>query len=304
MQNRKDLTFSRSHVIVVVTVLILVAVSALIYRYRNHFFLYRLHAATSELDGQIEFYGKVIDHRGNPISGASVKYLAANTMQISRGGFGSSDEVVADRLGEFHIKRGSGSSLGIEWIKKDGYRFATGGKAFSYGFGRISPSPHLPDPQRPVQFLLIPSEFPFETVIRQQSQSLKIDWNTGPVEVPIGETGEVLILNPTRDMKEGERKGFAWSVRIEIKNGSLLMRKKGDILPLAPLDGYQKVVVVGYERGARNWGGGMMDKEFSFKSADGKYGRLSLSFYADHKDGKTGALLAFVFNPTGERFLD
>ncbi len=264
----------------------------------------KLQQVTASLDGRIEFYGRVIDHRGDPVAGARVQYITTKSMQTWRDTHDPVAETLTDERGKFKVERNAGNSLSIESIVKKGYRFVTKGIESSFGFGRISPSPHQPDLRHPVEFLLVPDEFDFMSVIRPLTVHVRLSWNSEPVLLPVGDTGEVLILHPTRDKKEGESRGFSWGVEIKIRNGVLLLREKGESLPLAPLTGYEKRVVVGYERGAAEWGGAFTDREFVFRTRDGNYGRFKLSITADREDGKIAGVASFSLNPTGERFLD
>jgi len=260
----------------------------------------RVHA---QMDGKVLFYGKVVDHQGEPVSGVKVGYLVMKASQLARMSHDPYAEVITDENGRFKVEKRNGMSLSIESVQKEGYRFATAGKVFTYGFGSNS-NPHRPDSQRPVEFLLVPSEFKFTDILRPESVGVRFDWNSGPVEVPIGKTGEVLILRPTRDLKPGEREGFAWKVEIEIRDGELLMKDKDDFFPLAPLGGYQKRIVIGYERDAPNWGSAWMNRQFVFRTRTGDFGKFDLSLYADRDKNSTGARLFFAFNPSGQRHLD
>jgi hypothetical protein len=260
----------------------------------------RVHA---QMDGKILFYGKVVDHEGRPVVGAKVGYLVTQASQLARMGHDPYAEIATDENGLFKIQKKNGMSLSIRSIEKEDHRFVTAGKVFTYGFGSNS-NPHRPDSQRPVEFLLVPSEFKFTDILRPESVGVRFDWNSGPVEVPIGKTGEVLILRPTRDLKPGEREGFAWKVEIEIRDGELLMKDKGDFFPLAPLGGYQKRIVIGYERDAPNWGSAWMNRQFVFRTRTGDFGKFDLSLYADRDKNSTGARLFFAFNPSGQRHLD
>lgn len=265
--------------------------------------LKRIEEAASASDGKIEFYGKVIDHRGDPVAGATVEFMVLTSMHIVSNRHNSIAEVLTDKLGRFEVVGKRGSSMSVQRVKKDGYRFLTGGKTFSYDFSK-GPKRHLSDRMQPVELTMVPSEFNFTSIVRPQHVGSRFNWNSGPIEVPIGKTGEVLILRPTRDMELGERKGFAWSVEVQIKNGSLMRRNKGDNLLLAPMMGYNESVVVGHKRGAVDWGGGLRGANFVFKTSAGKYGRFALDIYPDVTDGQVGAGVKFHFNPTGERYLD
>lgn len=255
------------------------------------------------MDVKMVFYGKLVDHRGEPVSGAKINYLTNSVLPDIRASYTPAD-TRTDESGEFKIGPKSGIGLSIQSIEKENYRFATAGYALSFRFG-ITSDPHIPDPNQPVPFLMVPAEMKFTDIVRPDIPGVVLHWNSAPIEVPLGKTGEVLILRPTRDMATGERIGFAWKVDIGIRNGELLMREMKDIIPLAPVEGYQRQVVVGYERDAPKWGGGLSDRRFIFKTHGGNYGGFSLSLYPGREDGRSGALVQRVsLNPGGERSLD
>jgi hypothetical protein len=256
------------------------------------------------MDGKMVFYGKVVDHRGEPVPGATVNYHTITTLQNLRAGY-SVAETLTNERGEFKIGPKSGIGLGIESIEKENYRYGAAGYKFDFGYGSNS-DPHRPDSNHPVPFLMVPAEMRFTDIVRANIwPSAAFHWNSAPVEVPLGETGELLIFRPTRDKATGEKRGYAWKVEIEIKNGEILMREKKDLIPLAPLEGYQKQVVIGHERDAWRWGGALSDRQFIFRTDDGHYGRFNLSLDSNREDGRPAALVKRVaFNPSGERSLD
>jgi hypothetical protein len=254
-------------------------------------------------DGNMVFYGKVVDHRGGPVAGARVKYITASVWQNFRMGYTIAD-TRADESGKFEIRPKSGMGLSIKSIEKENYRFATAEYVSSFSL-RGSSAPHRPDPKNPVPFLMVPAEMKFTDIVRAHIPDVVFHWNAEPIEVPLGKTGEVLVFKPERDRAAGERTGYAWKVEIEIKNGEILMREKKDLIPLAPLEGYQKQVVIGHERDARRWGGALSDRQFICRTDDGHYGRFNLSLDSNREDGQPAALVNRVaFNPSGERSLD
>ena len=285
---------------VAIVVVSLATVSIAAWQFRG---LARQLRDVAAMDGKMVFYGKVVDHRGEPVPGVKIDYITTSVWQDFFGSF-TRAETRANERGEFKIGPKSGTGVSIHSLKKENYRFATAGYGSHAAFGSSS-DPHRPDPNHPVPFLMVPAEMKFTDIVRPDIPSVVLHWNSAPVEVPLGKTGEVLVLRPTRDMAVGERKGFAWKVGIEIRNGELLMRGKKDLIPLAPVEGYQKQVVIGYDRDAPNWGGGLSDRQFIFKTHSGNYGRFNLTLNSDREDGRSGALVQRVsFNPGGERSLD
>ncbi len=72
---------------------------------------------------EIRFYGKVIDQHDNPVNNATVQFIAASGFLVEGDGV---QFTKTDSRGVFEVKNYSGTGLGIESIKKNGYRIDTG----------------------------------------------------------------------------------------------------------------------------------------------------------------------------------
>ena len=72
---------------------------------------------------EIHFYGKVIDQHGKPVSNATVQFIAASGFLVEGDGV---QFTKTDSRGVFEVKNYSGTGLGIQSIKKNGYRIDTG----------------------------------------------------------------------------------------------------------------------------------------------------------------------------------
>lgn len=263
----------------------------------------KLEAVYSAMNGKIQFYGKVIDQEGRPVADARITYMTVTAKNLGslRNSHGPALETVSDNHGLFYINGGSGMSLQINTIKKEGFRLAGGGNSMSYSFGSSS-DPHRPDPIRPVEYLVIPlANKALEPIFNEM---LHFRWNSESIKVPFGNYGEVLIVRPTRDRAVGERSGFTWNVEFEVKEGGILLKDKADRLPLAPTDGYQKSVSIGSKRGAEKWGGGVSDRYLIFRTSKGLYGICNINFYTEGDDDEGRGRVSIILNPNGDRYLE
>ena len=92
----------------------------------------------------IDFYGKVVDEKGNPVEGASVRFNWSEVPALD--GTGNSESTVSDTDGLFSLRGKHGPNLTV-WVAKDGhYVSKTNTSGFSYGMGDggFSPEPHNP----------------------------------------------------------------------------------------------------------------------------------------------------------------
>jgi len=74
---------------------------------------------------EINYFGKVIDQYENPVSDATVRFNAASGFLVDGDGH---QFTTTNEQGVFEINNYSGTSLTIEYIKKNGYRIETGDK--------------------------------------------------------------------------------------------------------------------------------------------------------------------------------
>ena len=255
-------------------------------------------------NADIEFFGRVVDENGAPVSGAEIKFMtttAGDTVRIPIGPSGKIATIFSDASGAFHIKGYRGSSLEIRGVGKAGYRPTEGGAQRTYGFAN-GPSSHVPASRTPVEFLVVSSH-------KQKPDSLgsfqfRFIWNRDPIEITFGEDRDVLLLTPTRDRAEGEKNGYAWNVKVELKEGSVFGVRRGQSLNLAPLEGYQPSADLGIARSAARWEGAILGADVVMKTSKCKYVRAAFSIYGAREDGSPSGRVDIHMSPTGARYLE
>lgn len=126
------------------------------------------HQRNLEQNGEIDFFGKVVDERGGPLQGVSIR-VDIDAFQSSIGkvmASPSKDWMITtpftlrtDRNGEFQIRDATGVQLVFSLFQLDGYRIDPAAK-LSYSFvpdgvpSEVGGRRHRPDPGQPVLFVM------------------------------------------------------------------------------------------------------------------------------------------------------
>ncbi|MCX6875377.1 MAG: carboxypeptidase-like regulatory domain-containing protein [Verrucomicrobia bacterium] len=155
----------------------------------------RLSGILLQFNVAIEFYGRVIDPSGTPLKGAKVSFqvLLGGDLQPQLGLQRRDGGIVySGDDGSFRIKDMKGMNLTISTVELDGYREAMGGAYRTYGYGSGAEQ-HSPDPNHPVEFLLIENGTPKPL---KKSLRMAFAWDSRPVTAPIGDSGVVLVFVP------------------------------------------------------------------------------------------------------------
>jgi hypothetical protein len=251
----------------------------------------------------------VVGPDGKGIAGASVSYTQSVTGRslpwVGPGHESGNCATGADGRFEIHGERGF--DLTIEKIRKKGYRLA-GRDEWSFGYAGY-PEPHLPDPARPVEFLMVPENAPKPQ--KAFSADLKFAWNKGNVRFPLGkDIGTLVIVDPRNDKKPGEMLNFFWKAGIRI-DGAAIQELDRSLPPLAPLDGYVDTLDYEFKRlkqgeNRNNWKGGAgIRKRYVFRTRKGLYGIMELDLDAASRDDDPFDLSVEVkINKTGSRYLE
>lgn len=251
-------------------------------------------------NGPIEFYGKVIDQHGEPVSEAIIKANIRYWIMGAPGVPGSRHqeyELVTDKNGQFHVKGRTGDSLTIEKISKDGYKSYSG---INKSFG---PGKHT---------LVI-----FKMWKQQGAEKLikiyehyRIPYDGTPVVFNLkyghmlanGSSGDLkvtLLRNPLK-IKLGQR-NYEWRATLEAINGGLI-ESNDEFMYLAPESGYQPKIEISMPANAPKWSA---TKKISFYQKTGSdYARVTVEFRTDSDREKTGFTIDSYLNPNGSRNLE
>lgn len=252
-------------------------------------------------DVAIEFYGVVMDPDGKPLENVEVEWdlLKAGAFAPSIAfPTGSRGKVMTDAAGKFTIANQKGLTISIESLKYTGYHSV---ERAPRSFGYRNAEPHLPDPAKPVRFVMIKDggkrslklEFP-----------LKFDWDGNVKEFSMGPKGfpNKIILIPTRQpLKAGERI-HQWKLVIKVTDGQLF-KAINDGISVAPESGYLQEIVLEKDKDGQ-WGS-KADALIYLKMNTGLYAEMRLSAYSDR--GLENSATGYVdirWNPDGGRVFE
>ncbi len=119
------------------------------------------HRTEKGKNGDIEFYGKIVDENGKSIEGVSLKVQisAYGTSLKKKIESGQSSEIKefridTDKNGMFQIKGENGADIKFTNLSKQGYEVAGKKKYWGYSFIPGSRMRHQSDPNHPVEFIM------------------------------------------------------------------------------------------------------------------------------------------------------
>ncbi|CAM2832428.1 carboxypeptidase-like regulatory domain-containing protein [Rariglobus hedericola] len=162
----------------------------------------------------IEFYGKVIDDEGLPVSAAIV---SMHWTDISPNGT-SERTMTADTQGNFSLNGVNGKRLIIR-IKKDGYRIYDSGNRFSFEYAAYyEPEWHVPNAGNPVIFKMHKNRQADPLVVRENQEA---ELSSGQKRsFVIGPKGAAVMVERLPNI-DTSRKG--WAARISVPGGGLVI---------------------------------------------------------------------------------
>jgi protocatechuate 3,4-dioxygenase beta subunit len=247
-------------------------------------------------DVPIKFFGMVVDQDETPLANAKVCW------RIGKPGYFSvppdiKGTTATNEYGVFLVERETGRTMNIENITKDGYRQAES-TYMTYGFSGVT-HPHIPDVKHPVIFLLVKDRI--QKVKYVEDRGIPLAWNNGVARIPLGLDNLELLVSPTRVMEPQKKQRFDWNVEISMNDADLYEIKSGEA-PLAPREGYQKMLSFVYAASDGNWLG-YIDKRLAFKTSSGLFGQVHIQLYPDRENNKKSLYFSSALNKDGKRNL-
>lgn len=266
--------------------------------------------AVNSLNPPIRFWGKVVDHDGNPLQGVTIKYKTRGAylpmlrrMLATRQRHGTA---TTDSSGAFIINGGKGDVLGLYGFTKSGYKLPDSAMtSFAYAG---SPEIHHPDEHRPVIYTMW-RESAIEPLYHNKA-ALRLPCDGTPITVDL-ETGSASTEGQLRvwlrrdpiDIQRGTQ--FPWSAKIEIVGGGLQKADDSGSY-VAPEESYNEEILYEYEPETPErdgeWNPGIRQM-FYFRTAQGDYGRLQLIMHADSQPPPCSLHVESWLNPSGSRLL-
>ena len=246
----------------------------------------------------IEFYGRVIDEKAEPIEGADVQFSRTYTAPpVSK---------KSDSNGQFFLTGTTGRYLSVE-VSKPGY-YATRSNKMSFDYSpELAFSYHRPDPNNPVVFELRKKGQGAELITSQYGMSpelkVQVPRDDTPVMVDlldrkVGQNGHLQIRQSKPDFSKNEEVK-EWSFRMTIPDGGFV--EHNDEFPFeAPESGYQSTVSFLFKTGETNWTTILKKQYYIAFGQPRRFGWLSL----DTEIITGGARLQYSINPAGSRNLE
>ena len=251
----------------------------------------------------IEFYGKVVDEKMQPVPGAAV-YCQWN--DTSRTGT-SETNLVSDLDGRFSLAGVTGKRLQVR-VSKSGYYTSISSNRVSFEYARTyEPEFHRPDIANPVLFHLRKQGPGTELITSQRGVVPRLGVSSDAagqvtmvdlLQQKVGSEGQLRFQKwwEPKDFKVGKNN---WAIRIEIPDGGFI--EHNDEYPfLAPESGYQPMFEFRFSKNDTNWVGGINRKYYIRFGSPPRYGRLQISTSAF----TSGASFEYAINPDGGRNLE
>jgi hypothetical protein len=268
----------------------------------------QLQAATDAKNVSVDFWGKVVDEDGQPLSGVWIIMRVRKWFYDSNGGPGtisSKREATTDARGNFEWTGASGDSLELESVTKEGYRLSPKTQlGFVYGHDADSFQPAAANPIVIRMWKLTPSDnlvlfrtlfgfvpdgrdYTMDLLANKKSEGEKIEGD--------------LLVRLTRPAKVEPREKYDWLVELNGINGGLV-EAADEFGYLAPESGYQPKVSIHMKASDADWTDNLT-KDFFIRSRGGAvYGLLHLRIRPEY-DGRGAIFFETRLNPSGSRNL-
>lgn len=245
------------------------------------------------LQRSLVFYGRVVDERNVPVSGARARFSLTDNPNPN--GSGTRGETESDQDGRFVI-RGRGMGIYVEVTKEGYYRVPEiDGKRGSYGHFRNHKSlgdTDLPMPTEDQSAIFVLRKMG-ETVplVHVAQRSIIVPKNGTPTEIDLG-TGEVVAAGKghlrvevwTQNQGLNPNKGlhYDWRCQLTIIGGGLVERT-GQFNFEAPERGYAATAELAQAATAERWRQNMA-KQYFVRLADNRFARIDFEMIAsgDH----------------------
>ncbi len=269
----------------------------------------------------LDFYGKVLDQYGEPVSNAKIKYVASKMYHFD---MTASGVVKTDHLGVFNIKA-SGYSLTLYMPEhpelSDMYMSGTAKKPFkSVGRVLLEPVGHGKNTQtwrgytndkpyiirgwRVESFdkvihnrmnLFVKPDGSIHTFLKKEYGKMSLDDGF--------HSDGYLLFTCVRDESRSKDKNGAWQVTIEAIEGGIV-ETTDVILNEAPLGGYQDSVTESMKGGGPYGSSLLKDKKYYFHAKNNAvFGSLAMLFDPYGKEKNCRILVDYKINLDGSRNL-
>ena len=246
----------------------------------------------------IDFYGKVVDEKTNPVEGASIRFQWSDLTDNVTSNTATSQ---SDAAGLFSLHNKHGRSLDV-WVAKEGYYASHGGyKGFLYAIGNDL---YSPDIANPVVFKMRKKGTTVPLVSLKQNYRIPRDGTPISIDLTTGATtkgknGNLVVQCWTDD--QGKRSGekYNWRCIVTIPGGGIVPTDE-EFAFQAPDRGYISSTEIVMPVDHPDWKSDV-DLKFYYRLADARYGKMTFSMIAG---GQHFCMINSALNPSGSRNLE
>lgn len=248
----------------------------------------------------IDFWGKVVDEKGNPIAGAEIRYGIQNHPE--RKGKPLIRQSDANGLFSLTGKRGAGLSVKVS---KEGYHTTPKSVCSLSYYRRGNKGVEFPSKDNPTVLVLREKkeaaaliQVPFNRVkTTNNGIPVGIDLKTGEKVSP--EEGDIVVQCWVEN-EDQDKRSWDWKAKISVPGGGLAERTDRFEFE-APEEGYKDCLIVEKKADDERWTGFYMNDYF-LKLRNGNYARITMDVSANSKPFFT---IKTYLNPTpGDRNLE
>ena len=240
----------------------------------------------------IEFYGKVVDDKNQPIENAAIRFQWTD---LSREGT-SEYNTISDSQGLFKLDGVTGKNLGVQ-VRKEGYKHYFIGTQFSFEYAAyFEDSFHIPDPSKSVIFRLRKNREAEPLVKREVRFPVSIGVPAAFILNPGDPSAATVVIELLTNAQLRDKQ---WSAQISVPGGGL--QSTLEEFPYeAPQSGYQPTFTSEYDT-PKPLGvdGGYQGGVFYVQTPKG-YGRVEIKMMP----GNSYARINSFWNPSGSRNLE
>jgi len=203
----------------------------------------------------IEFFGKVVDDKGQPVGGAVIEYSWSGTSAKYGGDGVGHKTMTSDSNGLFHIHGIEGKGMTVLVSKQGYYRRSKPNGWFEYA-GFWEPNFIEPDSSKPVVFHLVKrpvAEPTYHVGGRIFLEPPALETHLDLVGQNIqSQSPADLYVRITRPPGASYEKPFDWSVTVEGRNGAEIVETTDEFMLRAPEGGYQSMINRDYKNPTGN----------------------------------------------------
>ncbi|HEX7859299.1 MAG TPA: hypothetical protein VF773_03160 [Verrucomicrobiae bacterium] len=278
---------------------------------------------TDEWNGTINFFGKIVDDTGAPVSGVIVEFSVRSWPFYRRHPFGEPKftygKVITDKDGNFAVKGKKGDTFTVQSLSKTGYlqifsRYQSFGVEEANATAEQSPGV-FGVARENVALAERLESFRFTVILPANGDPVFLDLEHSRSHVPESEA-DMKVTFEQGAASGSTRRPFDWKVRFQMVDGAIRvpteqMHAHGQMHALeymqnamiqAPEAGYSRSFTVSASLTDPNWD--RMHTMFYVKMKDGKqFGKVYAA--VSPRSAGEGALLMIegMFNPLGSRNL-